>query len=91
MKDNIKDTNSSLFSKKSSFDPDMESAKSNNDDSEEDYYTDLVSSATMIEKHYGNKKFGGSRKIQINSNSSATNKPTLEISKNPLLSVTTRY
>lgn len=60
-KDSFKEKPSALFSKKYIFIPYNNGDKSDNGDSEEEYYADLVSSASMIVKHYGkfdDKKFG---------------------------------
>lgn len=68
--DNFKDKSFALLSKKSGFTPYNDNGKPNNADSEEDYYVNLVSSAYMIVKHHGDKKFGGSRMLQTKFNSS---------------------
>lgn len=53
MKGSLNEIPSNLFSRKSSFIPESDANKSDNAYSKEEYYADLLSSATMIVKHYG--------------------------------------
>lgn len=54
MKQKFKDTPSALFSKNSSCNSDSDTKKSDDVDSESEYYVDLVSCVAKIVKHFGN-------------------------------------
>lgn len=53
MKQKFKDTPSALFSKNSSCNSDSDTKKSDDVDSESEYYVDLVSCVAKIVKHFG--------------------------------------
>lgn len=64
MKDIFRHKSSALLSKRSMLSTYINNDKFDNVDLEEDYYTVKVSSATIIMKHYNDKKLGGSRMFQ---------------------------
>lgn len=77
IKDSFKDKSTALFTRRESFFPESESDKYNNDNSEEVFNVKLYSRVAMILKHFeesNNKKFSGSRRISIKTNSSASKK-----------------
>ncbi|CAH1424006.1 unnamed protein product [Lactuca virosa] len=84
MKESFKENSSTLFTRKSSFIPDINSDKYDNAGFEEEYNVKLYTSVAMIVmrfEKFDNKNFGGTRKFHAKSSSSISNRSDVGNSK----------